>query len=113
MKLEDINAKDKVLFELSKDEIGKLNNITEQYDELEIVKTKYQRSAQKLHALEVLFWEDLINRDERCETAISRGKTLNVCKHGDNLVVVERVGETSGPYSFEYSGNSDEEEDED
>lgn len=81
---------DKIISYLDDKESNIAFKIDEQYHEYEFYRRKMARSYNVYQAMQVLFWEDMMKKHERCETAISRGKTLSACKIDDKLAIVER-----------------------
>jgi hypothetical protein len=81
---------DKIISHLNDDEINIVHDMDEQYHEYEFYRRKMMRSYNTYQAKQVLFWEEMMKKHERCETAANRGKILSTCKIDDKLVIVER-----------------------
>jgi len=90
-----IKRGDKIISTLDEGESRKFLDIKAQYDEFDMFRRKMIRAHNKFQAMQVLFWEDMMHKHERCETAAHRGKILSTCRLGDQLVVVERHPEVT------------------
>ena len=84
---------DKIISTLDDPETQKFLDLKIQHDEFDLYRRKMVRAHNKFQAMQVLFWEDIMNKHEMCETAAYRGKILSTCKKDDKLVVVERTQE--------------------
>ena len=81
---------DKIISTLNEKETADFLNIQAQHDEFDYFKRKMIRAHNKLQAMQVMYWEDMMGKHEMCETAAFRGKILSTCKKDDKFVVVER-----------------------
>lgn len=90
-KYNKISPKDRVLMPLDQDDMAKLSDINNQQSIVEQLKSKQSRHTSKFYAMQVMFWDDVMTRNEQAETASSRGKTLGICRdENDKLVFVEK-----------------------
>ena len=82
---------DKIISYLNDDESIAAADVDNQYHEYEFYRRKMMRSFNVYQAMQVLFWEDMMKKHERCETAANRGKILSTCKvDNGKLAIVER-----------------------
>jgi hypothetical protein len=88
--LDDIKRGDRIISVLNKDDVDKCLKVSAQFDEFEHYRQKMVHAYNKFQAMQVLFWDDMMCKYERCETAASRGKMLGACKMDDKFVIVER-----------------------
>lgn len=89
---EPIMPNDKVIMSLSPHQMEALQNVQDQYEKSAQLKRYAHRAFNKFYAMQVLFWDDIMNSNERCETADNRGKMLSIClSDDDELVIVERM----------------------
>lgn len=93
MRLEKLQSSDNTICKLNGKEFKQMCDILEQHQVLNICKRKANRAAQKLYAMQTLFWDHMMSTNEICETSTLRGKTLaiRVDQDGD-FVVVETTG---------------------
>ncbi len=88
---DEMKKGDKVISILNdEDDIEAAIAVKQQYEEFESYKSKAVRSHNKFQAMQVLFWERMMGKHERCETASSRGKSLTTCSCDGKIVIVER-----------------------
>lgn len=81
---------DKIISSLTDKETQDFLDIKVQYDEFDYFRRKMIRAHNKFQAMQVMFWEDMMGKYERCESAAHRGKMLSTCKINDKFVIVER-----------------------
>jgi hypothetical protein len=88
---DEMRKGDKVISVLNDDtDIQEVIAVKQQLEEFQAYKQKTVRSHNKFQAMQVLFWERMMNKHERCETASSRGKSLTTCSCDGKIVIVER-----------------------
>lgn len=81
---------DKIISDLEPGDMERVHGMQSQFEEFEHYRRRMVRAYNKYQALQVLFWEDMMRKHERCESAAYRGKVLSTCKMNDKLVIVER-----------------------
>jgi len=104
--LDNIKQGDKIISTLNLEETKKFLAVKNQYDELDYFRRKMVRAHNKFQAMQIMFWEDMMGKHERCETASHRGKVLSTRKLDNKLVVIERVQEMEEEDDMEENGGN-------
>ena len=82
----------KLQFKEAAEIVGRSHEDNKDYSSVTIIGKKLERAIKKFDALRTLFWEEVFNSSELCETAIYRNKVLNIKRNQyDDLVVVENT----------------------
>lgn len=74
------SVQDRCLYRLTNEEVEELHGVIDNLKDLNISVTQTNRLARRVNALLVLFWESLVDRDERCETSELRNNRLVIVK---------------------------------
>lgn len=91
MYIDSLSDTDSVITKLEPNDLTSVLRILDD----EVLSKKLRRKSLRAHnrsvANQILFWEDMVSKYERCETAIDRDKIVVICRDGDrNLYLVER-----------------------
>jgi hypothetical protein len=91
MFIDGLDNADNVIVKLGKEDMASVLGILDD----EVLSRRLRRKALRAHnrsvANQILFWDDMVSKYERCETAVDRDKIVVICQDKErNLYLVER-----------------------
>lgn len=93
---------DKIIIKLNDNELENLKSVFEDYELYNLLKIKLSRIYNRLKAKQIMFWEDMTSKNEIIETAINRGKSLDIAESNGDLHIIQKGDGSKGPYVFEF-----------